>query len=159
MSAGTSVNAAARPSARMVPRRVLVADRGTDDRVGEPERGCGRRVLRRLLHDRKQLSVTTGEAPEREELRCIDGERVRLADLQAELEILGGESFSVVEAGGHRRVEGLVDADGPSHARRGDLGRESAQLRETLRGGERVGGFDRDGVRRDVGAELEQRIP
>ena len=79
--------------------------------------------------------MTTGEAPEREELRCVGGERVRLADLQAELEIRRGKPLGVVEAGGHRRLERLVDADGPAHARRADLGGERAQLRQTLRGG------------------------
>ena len=50
-------------------RRVHAVDRRADDRVGDPQRRRGRRVVRHLLDDGEQLGVAAPEAPDREERR------------------------------------------------------------------------------------------
>src|SRR5664280_3907840 len=62
-----------------------------DDPVRQLEgKHCGI-LASRLLHQREQLSVTAGKGTQHEDLRSVEGERIRGANLQAEVERLRGQ--------------------------------------------------------------------
>jgi len=91
-----------------LPSGVGLTHRGADDPVRQSEGKHAGILSCGLFDQREQLSVSTGEGTQHEELRGVHGERIRSANVQAELERLCGQCLGVGEPTRHHRLECLT---------------------------------------------------
>ena len=136
----------------------VAPDGGADDAVRELEREGRGVVLRRLLHQWEELVVAAGERADHEQLAGEEREGVGRTDLHTELEVRGRDCLGFGEAARHRRRERLGHADRPAQSWLADGARRRPELREAASGRHMIGGFDRDVVGREMGAEFESRV-
>ena len=98
-------------------RRVLAADDGTDDRIGELEGGDTGVLSGGLLYERKEFPMPSGEGTDDEVLAGEQRECVGGPDAGPELQVGRRQGLGLVEPSGHHCVERVVESGDPPEPR------------------------------------------